>query len=290
MTLNTDHLSRRLSWSGILAGLVMGVVTTLTIIALGTVITALTGLSLTGVGIAAAIWTALAALIGAYAAGLTAVRASAPATHNSDGLAAMTHDDATLTGLVTGGLIVLASSLFAFNAARGLLNTATSVVGGVAGAAATAGAAAATVTATKADAAAMAGAATPAADAAATATAAATREAGAKAEAAGAASATSAARAARTSPTASSCPTAEPDPTKTPATWRGIFIAACPYCGKGRPLWSVTFTLLKLPPTRTMTQGLVIACVVMLPAPGAVSSTRRFRVFPCTSAPVARTP
>lgn len=93
-----------------------------------------------------------------------------------------------------------------------------------------------------------------------------------------------------TSPTASSCPTAEPDPTKTPATWRGIFIAACPYCGKGRPLWSVTFTLLKLPPTRTMTQGLVIACVVMLPAPGAVSSTRRFRVFPCTSAPVARTP
>ena len=57
MTLNADHLSRRLSWRGILAGLVMGVVTTLTIVALGAVITALTGLTLTGVGIAAAIWT-----------------------------------------------------------------------------------------------------------------------------------------------------------------------------------------------------------------------------------------
>lgn len=55
MTLNPDRLSQRLSWRGILAGLVMGVVTTLTLIALGTVITALTGLSLTGVGIAAAV-------------------------------------------------------------------------------------------------------------------------------------------------------------------------------------------------------------------------------------------
>ena len=142
MTLNADHLSRRLSWRGVVAGLVMGLVTTLTLVSLGTVITALTGLSLSGVGIAAAIWAAIAALVGAYVAGLTAVRASAPSTRNDDGLAAMTHDDATLTGLVTGGLIVLASSLFAFNAARGLLNTATSVVGGVAGAAATAGAAA----------------------------------------------------------------------------------------------------------------------------------------------------
>ncbi|MGX9687066.1 hypothetical protein ACTQ9L_07965 [Deinococcus wulumuqiensis] len=147
MTLNTDRLSRRLSWSGILAGLVMGVVTTLSIIALGTVITALTGLSLTGVGIAAAIWTAIAALVGAYAAGLTAVRASAPATHNSDGLAAMTHEDATLTGLVTAGLLILASTLFAVNSASRLLGTATSVAGNVLGATATAGAAAGTAAA-----------------------------------------------------------------------------------------------------------------------------------------------
>lgn len=142
MTLNADHLSRRLSWRGILAGLVMGVVTTLSIVALGAVITALTGLTLTGVGIAAAIWTALAALVGAYAAGLTAVRASAPATHNADGIAAMTHDDATLTGLVTGGLIVLASTLFAVNSASRLLGAATNVAGTVLSGAATAGAAA----------------------------------------------------------------------------------------------------------------------------------------------------
>ena len=98
MTLNTDRLSHRLSWPGVLAGLVMGLVSTLTIIALGTVITALTGLTLTGTGIQAGIWTAIAALVGAYVAGLTAVRASAPSTRNTDGIAAMTHDDATLTG------------------------------------------------------------------------------------------------------------------------------------------------------------------------------------------------
>ena len=142
MTLNTDQLSRRLSWSGILAGLVMGVVTTLTIIALGTLITALTGLTLSGVGIAAVIWSAIAALVGAYAAGLTAVRASAPATRNSDGIAAMTHDDATLTGLVTAGLLILASTLFAVNSASRLLGTATSAASAVLGTTATAGAAA----------------------------------------------------------------------------------------------------------------------------------------------------
>jgi len=135
MTLNTDMLSRRLSWRGVLAGLVMGLVSTLTIIALGLVITALTGITLTGTGIQAAIWTAIAALVGAYAAGLTAVRASAPSTRNDDGIAAMTHDDATLTGLVTGGLLVLLSTFFLFNTARSLLGTATNVVSNVAGAA-----------------------------------------------------------------------------------------------------------------------------------------------------------
>ncbi|WP_295816569.1 hypothetical protein [uncultured Deinococcus sp.] len=140
MTLNADTLSHRLSWRGVFAGMVMGLVTTLTIVALGTVITALTGLTLSGVGIAAGIWSALAALIGAYVAGLTAVRASAPRTRNGDGIAAMTHDDATLTGLVTAGMIVLLSTLFAFNSASRLLGTATNAVGGVLG---TTGAAAA---------------------------------------------------------------------------------------------------------------------------------------------------
>ncbi|MEF2279470.1 hypothetical protein V3W47_14295 [Deinococcus sp. YIM 134068] len=142
MTLNTDRLSRRLSWRGVLAGLVMGLVSTLTILALGLVITALTGITLTGTGIQAGIWTAVAALVGAYAAGLTAVRASAPATHNTDGIAAMTHDDATLTGLVTGGLLVLLTTLLALNSVSRLLGSAGNLVGNVAGAAANAGAAA----------------------------------------------------------------------------------------------------------------------------------------------------
>lgn len=142
MTLNTDMLSRRLSWRGVLAGLVMGLVTTLTILALGLVITALTGLTLSGTSIQAIIWTALAALVGAWAAGLTAVRASAPATRNTDGIAAMTHDDATLTGLVTGGLLVLLTTMLAYNTVSSLLGTATNVVSTVAGTAATAGTAA----------------------------------------------------------------------------------------------------------------------------------------------------
>lgn len=138
MTLNPDLRSRHLSMKGILAGWVVGLVTTLTLLALGTAITALTGITLSGVGIAAAIWSAIAALVGAYVAGLTAVRASAPATHNADGIAAMTHDDATLTGLVTAGIIILLGSLLAFNTARGVVGTATNLVGGVLGTAATA--------------------------------------------------------------------------------------------------------------------------------------------------------
>ncbi|WP_246580618.1 hypothetical protein [Deinococcus aestuarii] len=119
MTLNADRRSHRLHWGGVLAGLV-GLVSTLTIIALGT-------------GVAAGIWTALAALVGAYVAGLTTVRASAPVTRNDDGIAIMTHDDASLTGLVTGGLLVLLTSLFALNSAARLLGTASNLLGNVAG-------------------------------------------------------------------------------------------------------------------------------------------------------------
>lgn len=137
MTLNADALSRRLSWSGILAGMVMGLVATLATVALGTIITALTGITLSGVGIAALVWSALAALIGAYVAGLFAVRASAPATMNDDGLAAMTHKDATLTGMVTAGVLILASTLLAANGAAKLVSGATNVAGTVLGTAAT---------------------------------------------------------------------------------------------------------------------------------------------------------
>ncbi|CAM4015079.1 hypothetical protein [Deinococcus frigens] len=138
MTLNRDFNSHRLSWRGIIAGLVVGLVSTLTIIALGVIITALTGLSLSGVGIAAAIWTGIAALVGAYLAGLTAVRSSAPATQSQDGIAAMTGDDATLTGLVMGSVLVLLTTLFAFNSASRIVGTATSALGGLVGTAATA--------------------------------------------------------------------------------------------------------------------------------------------------------
>ena len=35
------------------------------------------------------------------------MRASAPSTRNDDGIAAMTHSDASLTGLITGGRLSL---------------------------------------------------------------------------------------------------------------------------------------------------------------------------------------
>ena len=130
---NRDFLSHRLGWRGIIAGLVVGVVVQFTLIALGTVITALTGITLTGVGIAAAIWLALSVLVGAYAAGLVAVRSNAPATlDGTPGLAAMTKDDATLTGLVTGSALVILSTLWGYNALSSVTGAATNALGSVA--------------------------------------------------------------------------------------------------------------------------------------------------------------
>ena len=126
--------SHRLSWPGIFAGLVVGLVVQLTLIALGTVITALTGITLSGVGIAAAIWLALSFLVAAYLAGLVAVRASAPATvEGAPGLAAMTNDDATLTGLVTGSLLVLLGTLLGYSALSSATGAATNAVGSLLG-------------------------------------------------------------------------------------------------------------------------------------------------------------
>ncbi|WP_420597028.1 hypothetical protein [Deinococcus sp.] len=131
---NRDFLSHRLSWRGIFAGLVVGLVVQLTLIALGTAITALTGITLSGVGIAAVIWLALSVLVAAYLAGLVAVRSNAPATiEGTSGLAAMTKDDATLTGLVTGSLLVLLGTLLGYNALSAATGAATSAVGGLLG-------------------------------------------------------------------------------------------------------------------------------------------------------------
>lgn len=142
MTLYTDPRSRRLRWSGILAGLVMGAVSTMTMLALGTVITSLTGITLSGTGIQALIWVALSALVGAYAGGLTAVRASSPTTY--DGEAALTKDDAGLTGLVTGGLLVLAFTWMLTSGVSSLLGLAGNAAGTLTGAVTSAGAAAGT--------------------------------------------------------------------------------------------------------------------------------------------------
>ena len=134
MTMTSRNMfSHRLSWRGVIAGLVVGLVVQLTLIALGLVITALTGITLSGVGIAAAIWLAISVLVAAYLAGLTAVRAGAPSSaDNAPGIAAMTKDDATLTGLVTGSLLVLLGTLLGYSALGSVTGAATSALGSVA--------------------------------------------------------------------------------------------------------------------------------------------------------------
>ncbi|MFC6591092.1 hypothetical protein ACFP81_02970 [Deinococcus lacus] len=140
MTLNENPNSSRFRWSGILAGLVMGAVTSLTVMGVGAVITSLTGQSLTGTGIQALIWAALAAIAGAYAAGLTATRASAPATYDNN--AAMTKSDAGLIGLITGSLLVLLTTWMAASGISGLLGAAGNAAGALSRTAGVAGMAA----------------------------------------------------------------------------------------------------------------------------------------------------
>lgn len=143
------HCKSKISWSGIIAGLLVGLVTFLATVNVGALITALLPLDLTGTGIAALIWTIISVLASAYVAGVVTMLArpvdSKAVTIESteEEVETIVHRfrrETKLHGFLTGVLIVLATTYFAVS---GL----TSAVAGTAKAAiaATTGTAAATV-------------------------------------------------------------------------------------------------------------------------------------------------
>jgi hypothetical protein len=136
--LNETNSRSRVNWPGVFVGLVAGVTLLITLGTLGVAVGASTANSLGGLGIGAAIWTALTVLISAFMAGYTAVRAG------NQGLASR----GQFTGLVTGMLMTLALTLFLSNVVSGLVGTASSVLGSAATGAASAVSAAGTAAST----------------------------------------------------------------------------------------------------------------------------------------------
>jgi hypothetical protein len=135
--LNEANSRSRVSWRGILTGLVAGLAVLITLGTLGVAIGASAANSAGGLAIGALIWTALTMIIGAFLAGYTAVRAG------NQGLASR----GQFTGLVTGMLMTLVLTLVLSNVISGLVGTASNVLSTVATGAATATAAAGTAAA-----------------------------------------------------------------------------------------------------------------------------------------------
>lgn len=129
--------SRRPSWRGVVAGLLMGVIVIMAMTALALVLGSFLSLNLRGVGITAGVYTAITALLAAFVAGYFAVKCSAPETIFGDGTN-ISPKDATLTGMLTAATIVVASTFFTMNTATSILSTAGNVATNVAGGAASA--------------------------------------------------------------------------------------------------------------------------------------------------------
>ena len=143
---------RRPSWRGVVAGLVMGLIVVMAMIALALVLSSLLPFDLKGSSIAAGIYAAITALVSAYVAGHFAIKYSAPEALFGDGTD-IDPKDATLTGMLTGALIILLTTFFAMSSATSILSTAGNVVGSTVSTVAKTAATTATVGATAAGAA-----------------------------------------------------------------------------------------------------------------------------------------
>ncbi|WP_426138832.1 hypothetical protein [Psychrobacter sp. TWR1-1-1] len=143
---------RRPSWRGVVAGLVMGLIVVMAMIALALVLSSLLPFDLKGSSIAAGIYAAITALVSAYVAGHFAIKYSAPEALFGDGTD-IDPKDATLTGMLTGALIILLTTFFAMSSATSILSTAGNVVGSTVSTVAKTAATTATVSATAAGAA-----------------------------------------------------------------------------------------------------------------------------------------
>ena len=143
---------RRPSWRGVVAGLVMGLIVVMAMIALALVLSSLLPFDLKGSSIAAGIYAAITALVSAYVAGHFAIKYSAPEALFGDGTD-IDPKDATLTGMLTGALIILLTTFFAMSSATSILSMAGNVVGSTVSTVAKTAATTATVGATAAGAA-----------------------------------------------------------------------------------------------------------------------------------------
>jgi hypothetical protein len=135
--LNEANSRPRVNWPGVFAGVITGVAVQLVLTFLGVAIGAGAVSDAGGLAVSALVWTALSLIVSAFLAGYTAVRAG------NQELATR----GQFTGLITGFLLLLATSLVVGNtllgAARGASSVVSSVVGGAASATAAAGSAAA---------------------------------------------------------------------------------------------------------------------------------------------------
>lgn len=112
----------KISWSGIIAGLLVGLVVFIASANIGALVTALLPLDLTGTGIAAFIWTIISVLAAAYVAGMVTMY-TRPADNKivtvestPEEIETTVHrfrKETKLHGFLTGVLIVLATSYFA---------------------------------------------------------------------------------------------------------------------------------------------------------------------------------
>lgn len=124
----TYSAQRRPSWRGVLAGLVMGLIVVMAMIALALVLSSFLPFDLKGTSIAGGIYAAVTALVSAFIAGFYAIKFSAPEALFGDGTD-IDPKDATLTGMLTAALIVLLTTFFAMSSATSILATAGNAVG-----------------------------------------------------------------------------------------------------------------------------------------------------------------
>lgn len=121
MLVDHGNFMQRISWVGVLAGLVAGVVTQLALSALGVAVGAATVDTARGLALGTVLWLAISLAISAFVAGLTAARAAGY----------LTPAQGRFNGLLTGMLLVLAGTLFSYNALLGGVRTALGLAQGV---------------------------------------------------------------------------------------------------------------------------------------------------------------
>ncbi|MGE6796423.1 hypothetical protein [Psychrobacter okhotskensis] len=126
--LSTYTPQRRPSWRGVLAGLVMGLIVVMAMIAIALVLSSFLPFDLKGTSITAGIYAAITAIVSAFVAGYFAIKFSAPEALFGDDTD-IDPKDASLTGMLTAALIVLLTTFFAMSSATSILATAGNAVG-----------------------------------------------------------------------------------------------------------------------------------------------------------------